>query len=185
MFSSSLVVVSCYSCYHSARRKGRRRSSLLDASPTLAHGKDKFYNAELGVYKKTGNKSSEGAMEMDERISKSKVYSRVILYFCYSLPHCKKVLSSLLIRPICTRSLRTGTMYILIWTAKSVCLPLCTLWNEKHRISYFVSLFHRHLHQHILQCGGKIIDSPASPTTFFFPETLLPSAMLSDGPNSI
>ena len=99
----------------------------MDASPTLAHGKDKFYDAELGIYKKTGNKSSEGAMEMDERIFKSKVYSRVILYFCYSLPHCRTVLSSLLIRPICTLSLRMRAMYILIWTGVAFTSTLCSV----------------------------------------------------------
>ena len=160
----------------------------MDASPTLAHGKDKFYDAELGIYKKTGNKSSKSAMEMEERISKSKVYSRVILYFLLLTPSLQKII----IKASDTADLHTffeddstRAMYILIWTAKSACLPLLTLRNEKHRISYFASPFHRRLHQHILQCGGKIIDSPASPTLFFFPETLLPSAMLSDGPNGI
>ena len=132
----------------------------------------------IGCFPETGNKSSEGAMEMDERISKSKIYSRVILYFCYSLPHSRTVLSGLLIRPIRTLSLRTRAMYILIWTATSACLPLRTVRNEKHRISCFASLLHRRLHQHIMQCGGKIIDSPASPTPFFFPDTLPPSAMV-------
>jgi hypothetical protein len=115
VFSSSLVAgYLVYSCYHSARRTGGSRSSLLDDSPMLVHGK--FCDAELGVYKKTRNK---GAVEManlrfgrNERISESKVCQRVILYFRYSPPHCRKVLSRPLIRPIRILSLRTRALYI-------------------------------------------------------------------------
>lgn len=79
VFSSSLVAgYLVYSCYHSARRTGgTRRSSLLDDSSMLVHGM--FSDAELGVYKKTGNKGA--IMEManlrsfgrNERIPECKV----------------------------------------------------------------------------------------------------------------
>ena len=126
----------------------------------LAHGKDKFYDAELGVYKKTGNKSSEGAMETEERIFKSKVYLRVILYFLLLTPSLQNSI---------IKSSDTADVH--------------TFFEDESHV-YF-DLDRCRIHQHIMQCGSKIIDTLASPTPFFFPDTLSPSAMPSYGPNGI
>ena len=187
VFSSSLVAgYLVYSCYHSARRKGGRRTSLLNGSPTLVHGK--FYDAELGVYKKTGNKSSKGAMAnlrfgYNERISESKVYSRFILYFLLLTPSFQKSI----IKASDTADSHTffeDESHVYFDLDGQVSLPPLAHTSERKALYIPFHLppppspspAHK---QHILRCGGgKIPDSPASPTPSFFPDISPSSVML-------